>query len=315
MPTPYSELPDPCRIRVDEGLGRELLGGCAAVPPYSAEELYGTALQTEIREAVRHGAPARFDDLIKRIRQRLDVAPFSVVVRGIPFHLDERLFIAVCRALGELIAPPLQKPRAQLVHRIQPSTDLKSSKGTHRETERLHTDCADWPEPSRLLAMTCVRPDPWGGGDSLVLDMVELADELEKSAGPEAVEALRSEAVPWKLAPYLGGEVVWQPVLDLDHRRLRWRRYTIDAALESEGVRIGPDLLELLDRVEKVVEGTARTLRFRLDQGDLLIMDNHRAIHGRTALGDETRPSDRLMLRSWIRPELDGGSDQASPSC
>lgn len=295
----YRPLPEHCWIRADQRLGRELLAGGATLRDFGDEELYGYEIQDEIRHAVRGASPAGFDQLIARIEEGLAEAPFALVVRGIPFDVDERLFVATCRALGEMIAPPLQKPRAQLVHRIQPSTDLTSSRGAFRESERLHTDCADWPEPSRYLAMTCVRPDPFGGGDSLVLDMEALRDELLGTLGPEAVATLCREAVPWRLAAYQGGDVIWQPVLG--DRRLRWRRYTVDAALGGE-VRLSAAMTRLLDDVERTIEMTGRTSCFRLERGDLLVMDNHRAIHGRTALGDPHRVSDRLMLRSWIRP-------------
>ena len=112
--------------------------------------------------------------------------------------------------------------------------------------------------------------------------------------------------MPWRLAEYLGGGIVWRPILT--RKSVRWRRYTIDAALAGDGVEVPDAVVEMLDAVEGAIAAAERVIRFVLGPGELLMMDNHRAIHARTALGRTDRPSNRLMLRSWIRPHGDPGT-------
>jgi hypothetical protein len=95
--------------------------------------------------------------------------------------------------------------------------------------------------------------------------------------------------------------VVWDPVLG--NGRLRWRRYTVDAAVRENGLELDASLVEALDAFGEVVESAASEAYFFMEPNDLLLMDNQRALHGRTplAVGAEAADrADRLMLRSWV---------------
>jgi len=196
-----------------------------------------------------------------------------------------------------LVARPYEKPRAQLVHYVQPATDMHSSRGGH-ESERLHTDTADWEPPVEMISMVCVRADRAGGGRSRVLDIDTVRDEVEKKLGAETLKRLDTEAVPWQMAPYLGGGVKWRTVLTKSS--MCWRRYTINLALDCNGVNLSREMLASLDAFEDVITATPRTLDFLMSEGDLLFSDNRRTIHARTPIAAGAA-SDRLMIRSWIR--------------
>jgi len=200
-------------------------------------------------------------------------------------------------AFGELVARPYEKPRAQLGHYIQPSTDLLSARGGH-ESERLHTDTADWEPPVELISMVCVRADHKGGGRSRVLDVDTIRDEVNRQLGSAKLQRLESEPVPWQLAPYLGGGLKWRPVLT--GSSVCWRRYTINLAMECEQVAVTNEMLATLDAFESLIDVTVRTIDFLMREGELLFSDNHRTIHGRTPIPDGVA-SNRLMIRSWSR--------------
>jgi hypothetical protein len=174
---------------------------------------------------------------------------------------------------------------------------MVSSRGGH-ESERLHTDTADWENPVELISMVCLRADHKGGGRSRVLDVDNIRDEVKNRLGAEALELLENEPVPWQLAPYLGGGLSWQTVLTSSS--VRWRRYTINLALDFEGVKLTDEMLTTLDAFEKVIAATDRTIDFLLREGEFLISNNVRTIHARTPITDGIA-SDRLMIRSWIR--------------
>jgi alpha-ketoglutarate-dependent taurine dioxygenase len=206
------------------------------------------------------------------------------------------LFVAINRAFGELVARPYEKPRAQLVHYIEPATDILSPRGG-RESERLHTDTSDWETPVEFISMVCVHADPGGGGRSRVLDVDAVRHEVKHRLGSEILELLETEPVPWQLAAYRGGGLKWRPVLT--ENRICWRRYTIDLALDSNLVRLSRQMLASLDAFEEVISTTTRTVEFLMREGELLFSDNTRTIHARTPITEGA--SDRLMIRSWIR--------------
>ena len=287
----------PDGIEVSPAVARELLQAAERLPLYDNQKFYSTELQSLVCEGVRQSCPEGFDNLVKSIKVQIGQWPYWVVVRGLQFDEGNRLFVAINRAFGELMAPPYQKPRAQLVHYIQPATDLKSSRGG-RESERLHTDTADWKRPVELISMACVRPDRAGGGRSRILDVDTARDEVRQRLGEETLQLLETEPVPWLLADYCGGGVDWRPVLSKSS--ICWRRYTIELALELEGVGLSETMRSTLNAFEEVIATTARTADFLMHEAELLFSDNTRTIHSRTPVlaGDS---SDRLMIRSWIR--------------
>lgn len=294
MLTPF---PDTGRIEVPLALASDLLKGAECLPLYDNKEFYSTALQRLVRDRIREACPDGFDWLIAQISERIVRWPYCVLVHGLRFDEGNRLFVGLNRAFGELVARPYEKPRAQLVHYIQPATDIPSSRGG-RESERLHTDTADWETPVELISMVCVRADPSGGGRSRVLDVDSVRDEVKSRLGIEALTRLETEALPWQLASYCGGGLKWRTVLT--ESSMCWRRYTINLALDPGGAKLSDEMLTSLDAFEDVISSTPRTVDFLMLEGDLLFSDNRRTIHARTPIANGNA-SDRLMIRSWIR--------------
>ncbi|HVG22239.1 MAG TPA: TauD/TfdA family dioxygenase [Blastocatellia bacterium] len=292
-------LPPPSeigKIEVPSELASDLLKAAESLPLYDNKEFYSPILQLYVCDQVRRACPDGFDWLIGLVRERIAKRPYSASVLGLRFDEGNRLFVAINRAFGELVARPYEKPRAQLVHYIEPATDILSSRGGH-ESERLHTDTADWETPVELISMLCVRADPGGGGRSRILDIDAIRDEVKNRLGGEILELLETEPVPWQLAAYRGGGLKWRPVLT--ESSICWRRYTIDLALDSKQAKVSRRMLASLAAFEEVISTTAHAIEFLMREGELLFSDNTRTIHARTPITE--RAADRLMIRSWIR--------------
>lgn len=292
-----AKFPETGRIEVSPALAGELLKAAECLPLYDNREFYSPALQKLVLDRIREGCPDGFDGLVSLIVERIAQRPYCALVQGLRFDEGNRLFVAINRAFGELVAGPYEKPRAQLVHYIQPATDIPSSRGG-RESERLHTDTADWETPVELISMVCVRADPGGGGRSRVLDVDSVRDEVKSRLGIEALRRLETELVPWQLASYCGGGLKWRTVLA--ESSMCWRRYTINLALDSGSAELSDEMLTSLDAFEGVISSTPRTVDFLMLEGELLFSDNWRTIHSRTPIANGSA-SDRLMIRSWIR--------------
>jgi hypothetical protein len=289
-------FPDTAKTTVSSALARELREAAERIPLYDNKEFYSTALQEVVHNSVRDACPDGFDWLVGIIKKQLAHWPYCVLIQGLSFDEGNRLFVAINRAFGVLVALPYQKPRAQLVHYIQPATDIRAAHGG-REVCNLHTDAVDQGTPIDLISMICVRPDRRGEGRSRLLDVDAVRDEVKTHLGMGALELLETEPVPWQLHESCGGGVKWRTVLT--KTGMRWRRYTINLALNENGATLSEEMLACLDGFERVIAASTHTMDFLLRQGDLLFSDNTRTIHARTPIENDNA-SNRLMLRSWI---------------
>jgi hypothetical protein len=289
-------LPDTAKAEISSTLARELLKAAESLPLYENEEFYSSALQEFVHNSIREACPDDFDLVVSLIRERIDRWPYCALLQGLRFDEGNRLFVAINRAFGELVGLPFKKPRAQLVHYIQPATDIRGARGG-REVENLHTDAVDHGTPVEFVSMICVRPDQRGDGRSRILDVDAVRDEVKTRLGIDTLELLETEPVPWRLHAGCGGGVKWQRVLT--ESGMCWRRYTIDLALDENGAKLSKEMLTSLDAFGRLIAASTRTMDFLMREGELLFSDNTRTIHARTTIVDENA-SHRLMIRSWI---------------
>ena len=289
-------LPDTAITEISATLARELLQAAEKLPRYENEEFYAFPLQGFVRDSIREACPDAFDLVVGLIRERVARWPYCALLQGLRFDDGNRLFVALNRAFGNLMGLPFQKPRAQLVHYIQPRTDIPAARGG-REVENLHTDAVDQTTPVDFISMICVRPDQGGGGRSRILDFDAVRDEVKTELGTDTLKQLETEPVPWQLHSGCGGGVKWQRVLTASG--MCWRRYTIDLALKENGATLSEDMLTSLDGFGRVIAASTRTMDFLMREGELLFSDNTRTIHARTGIVNDDA-SQRLMIRSWI---------------
>ena len=292
-----TQLPASVKLKVSPALAGDLLKGARQLPLYDNKEFYETSLQAHVHDQIRAHCRDGFDWLIGSIAERLNRWPYCVLIHGLCFDEGNRLFVGLNRAFGELVALPYLKPRAQLVHYVQPRTDIPSPRGG-QESERLHTDTTDWEAPVDLVSMVCVQADPNGGGRSRILDIDSVRSEVLKYLGTDFLKVLETEPVPWQLADCFGGGLKWRTVVT--KTRMCWRRHSINLALDSRDAKLSNQMLAVLDVFEEVLNTSTHTFDFLMDEGELLVSDNLRTIHARTPIKNRAA-SERLMIRSWIR--------------
>jgi hypothetical protein len=295
MPHPF---PTPSTI-VLTGPDSDAVGWSAARSvPADPELLRPASRQRELRDRLR-GDWSGWSALLQEIGHRLDGPPHACLVRGLPLAQPARVMLALTCGLGEVV-DPYEQPWSKLVREIRPPTDRQQA--SRVLNERLHTDGTDWPRPNDLTCLLCVRADQRGGGGSRLLPIDGVAAAVAEAPGP--ARELLGTPLPWAIAEELGGGVVEAPALTAD--RVRWLPFTVRAAAGRVPADRFPSssAVEELGHVEDLLETSPGVLEFALDPGDLLLVDNIRCLHSRTAVPDPAR-SERLVLRTklWRRPD------------
>lgn len=137
--------------------------------------------------------------------------------------------------------------------------------------------------PPQLQFMFCVHAVE--GGDTLLLDSHALLDDIEREA-PELFAQLFD--VPRRL-PFVFGDVLG-PTLSLRGESVVFTHSPRPRA--DDTIALG--LRAFIARTS--------LLRVQPRDGELLVVDNHRMLHGRTAFSDESRQFTRLLV--WPTPRL-----------
>lgn len=187
--------------------------------------------------------------------------------------------------VGATLGTPVAEPRdGVLVKPLRPVAAIDAPRNTLSERYGagafpLHTEAAYWRCPPRFLLLHCVDPGADSPQGTIIMDGAPLA------SGPHA-KTLRME--PWVVSAaqssFLSTIVDTRsrsPVLRFDRECMR------PARLTSPSPAI----------VEAYIASAPRFVH-KWRAGDLLVIDNHRILHGRTAA--EESPSTRLLLKMMI---------------
>lgn len=201
------------------------------------------------------------------------------------------------RALANLIsfAPPAHPYKAfqrakWATIRIDAEAFAKDGDGTRysRTAEALapHTDSSFLPHPHEYVSFQMAQPDP-EGGESVIVTARDAVAALDAATR----DRLRAPRFPFagELRPILTGSE--------DNPCIRYYRRQID----EETVRatsLAAEDMAALDALDAQVERADLQHHFRLAAGEIVLLNNLRVLHGRTAM---PAASSRLMyrVRAW----------------
>jgi L-asparagine oxygenase len=176
---------------------------------------------------------------------------------------------------------------------------------------KAHTETAFSRYRPDYVALLCLRPDHErraGTTLSSIDAMLPLVDAA-------TLEVLRRPRFKTKVDPSfligddLGEDISVGPirVLDGSERRPRLR---VDFAGEAGTIGTDPASQQALDTLRDAAAKTQTVVR--LQAGEMLILDNNRAVHGRTPFIPRYDGRDRWLLRSFVTRDL-GRSEDARP--
>lgn len=246
-----------------------------------------------------------------------DDAPQSgaLVIRGLPVgrlpatpsspaevpdkdRVSEFVLLAMARRLGQPVgyAP---EHGGDLVQNILPTRASADRQVSTSSKVRLmwHTEAAFHPHRPRYLVLLCLRGDPGGEGATLLASVTEILQGLDLGTRRTLSEHRFATGVD---ESYTGRRATHQgrphPVLS--------------GSLEDPSFMFDEDLTHGLDKeATTALETLARTIdechiEVTLQAGDLLVIDNHRAVHGRGPFEPRFDGSDRWLQRSFVVSDL-----------
>ncbi len=139
---------------------------------------------------------------------------------------------------------------------------------------------------AKYVALYCYRQTD-EGGESILID----AEKIYLKLSPEQQEQLKE--IELFVHKVFHGDQELHPLVAFDD--LNTRRFYYSFWLVKDRDKERPAMLAF----QKFLRET-EPIRLRLEKNDVLIIDNHRMLHGRTPI---TGSKDRFLKRFWLSPE------------
>jgi hypothetical protein len=247
--------------------------------------------------------PARdaLAEVISETRQRIDRDGFCVVRLGrVVTEQPAAVAAGAATLLASAFGTPFRVYAKNPNHWRSVGVDLE--KAPYRSEGvgllPLHMDFVNAENPPDLICLVCLRPDPCGGGASLVAKTADIEELLD----PRDIEVLSRPVYRDGQVANLsgvGGDINPFAVLSPtpgDRFPCRYVGHLLNSVTDPEARAAIQAFGRALD---------ARTVAIQLEAGDLLIVDQHRAVHGKLPLGAGQEavpaPARRELLLSFLR--------------
>ena len=83
--------------------------------------------------------------------------------------------------------------------------------------------------------------------------------------------------------------------------RFRYLREYIEAAYKIKKTKLAPEKIEALNFLDKLIQSDRFQKKFKLNQGDLIILNNNILAHGRTRFNLNSEDGQRTLIRVWVK--------------
>jgi hypothetical protein len=262
------------------------LDRAAALVPHELS-CAGSVLDHELQEALRDGI-SREAPTARTVGaatlNRLAANRGAIVVPGNDCVNVGRRAVALALALGVLGEHQSSGPKGVigLVDRTTQRLDV----------DDFHTDSTPSPAPNHATLLACVEPDSEGGGATEVCWLETALALLRERCGPRAERTLREEAAWWP------GDLGWVSYPVLSTTALRWHAGVLVERTAEWPSAPSPTWRLAVTSLESALKDAPRA-SFTLAAGQILIVDNRRAVHRRASVSADSGRK-LLRLKVWI---------------
>jgi alpha-ketoglutarate-dependent taurine dioxygenase len=225
--------------------------------------------------------------VVRAVREDVRQRGWSLAT-GLPFVRDRAPDLEFVLGFAARLGRPSERDGGIAAWPVTPVTgDPRATFSQRAGHAALHTDAAYRRDPERGVCLFAVRPAQDGGRSRLV------AGKDVLHALPDALgRQLSRPDWEWRVpAPFQPGPPFRGAVLSRDGK-VRWRADTLRPAGTGQE-RAAAEFAARVETLPAVVE-------IPLQEGDVLVLDNHRMLHGRTAFTDPCRLLVRVRL--WDLP-------------
>lgn len=261
--------------------------------------------RAELAVVVQHTLPSLLD-LSKTIQDMVALETGAVLIKGLGFERiaaieGDAVRDALVLALTSTIGEPTDHCADKRV--MWPVTSRKKigAQTTFSETSGeapLHTDSAFSPHPERYNALYVVRQSRCGGGQTVIVNGPRfLADFAKTLQGRDCIRFMREMEYPFRVpdAFFIGERFITAKIL-ADEPLIRFRYDCLERGFDLCPKLATRDHRFYCGIFRDAIETHASRNTFLMADGDLIVYDNTRLLHGRTDFCDPLRHLIRVRM-------------------
>lgn len=160
------------------------------------------------------------------------------------------------------------------------------------------------PRPPHYLGLMCIR-NADVGGHSLLISAYSIHNAIRKEHPEYLGRLYKHFHIEPPVEQRLPGRAPrWtKPVFEWDGKDLviHYIRYLMDPGMEKAGTPLTKDEQAMLDFIDSILARKEMLFEYCLQPGEILVTNNLRNLHGRTAFTDaKVGPGSRELRRIWL---------------
>ncbi|WOD06186.1 TauD/TfdA family dioxygenase [Marinomonas sp. GJ51-6] len=230
------------------------------------------------------------------------VRSLDIDVKGIQESVDR--FVQLASKVGTLENHTQNNSLVWHVKNQPLSNSKVSTFSEHSDEAILHTDTQYRDNPEDYIALCMLKGADCGGGQTYLLPLDEIYEELYSLPDGEAILAtLRHDSYPFIVPSVFkkngqgGDEFTYGSILNED--TIRFRVDTLEKGIYVHKELISQNAIAAFNVLKSIVTTSKKIKRVSLTPGDILFLDNKRCLHGRSAFKDNARHLLRLRMNRF----------------
>jgi len=216
----------------------------------------------------------------------------------------------VANLLGKIL--PQNKEGTKIVE-VKPNIELLNKFSGQKKLEKLryhqtniggsiHSDGPQLKSPPKYVLLACSKKAN-RGGCSIIVNAKKIYDFLKKEK-PSYLKILKKKfLIERRGFDYPNGNIFEKPIFEKKKNffRFRYLREYIETAYKIKKIKLAPEKIEALNFLDKLIQGNRFQKKFKLNQGDLIILNNNILAHGRTKFNLNSGDGQRTLIRVWVK--------------
>lgn len=264
-------------------------------------------LSDEDLRSITHGGnddplPEVIVSALGQVSRKLKGGIRFAILEGLRFQdiadpiLRDQYILNVCKSMG--LPRPTDQKNHTIIWPVQAKAGMNYNNSTyseHPDRADMHTDTQYFFQPEVAMSLWCIHPSSDGGGESILVDGRRLVEDIVAEGRESLIDVLRESVFPFEVPSIFTkdeAEFFVGPIIG-ENPFIRYRRQTIDRARANPKYSLENRHLQAINELDTYLSQPSRHARFLLKRGQVLFVNNHEVLHGRTSFAD----LDRLLLR------------------